>query len=200
MLSDYSDPLERLIKAFKRLPGIGEKTAQRLTFYLLSTDREIAKELSDAVRDVRENIKYCTVCNNFTVQNPCRVCSDESRDSSIICVVEQPGDVVAVENTGEYKGLYHVLMGVLSPIKGVGPQDIAISSLVNRIKEKNVEEIIAATNPTVEGETTAAYLASILKPMGVKVTRIAMGMPVGGDIEFVDKVTIAMAMEGRSEL
>ncbi len=199
-MEERADSISRLINALKRLPGIGGKTARRLTYYILSTDRETADELADAVKEIRDKIKPCSVCGNFTESDPCAYCSDETRDHSTICVVEHPSDLAAIEGTQEFKGVYHVLKGVLSPIKGIGPGELAVDSLLKRIRNNTVKEVITATNPTVEGETTALYLSSILKPLGVKVSRIAMGMPAGSDIEFADGITIASAIQGRREL
>lgn len=199
-MADYSGSLARLIMALKKLPGIGEKTAQRLAYHVLKVDEGEVRELADALTDVKENIIHCSQCNNFTDEDPCSICSDERRDGRVICVVEQPGNVIAVEKTAEYKGRYHVLLGCLSPVHGVGPDDLKIGGLMNRIKTQDIEEIIIATNPTVEGETTAAYIAQTVKPQGVRVTRIAMGVPVGGDIEYADQVTISRAMENRREV
>jgi recombination protein RecR len=193
------DPLIRLIEELGRLPGIGPKSAQRLAFHILRTPREDTDRLVDAVRDVKERVTYCSVCNNITDVDPCPFCSSGSRDASIICVVEEPQNVAAVERTREFKGVYHVLMGALSPLQGVGPDDLKIKSLLTRVTN-GVHEVILATNPTVEGEATAIYLARLLKPLGVKVTRIAMGLPVGSDLEYADEVTMHKALEGRREV
>jgi recombination protein RecR len=193
------DPLTRLIEELVRLPGIGPKSAQRLAFHLLKTPRELTDRLVDAVRDVKERVTYCSVCNNITDTDPCAFCSSEARDPHIICVVEEPQNVSAIEKTREFKGMYHVLMGALSPLQGIGPDDLKIKGLLGRIGT-DVVEVILATNPNVEGEATAIYLARLLKPLGVKVTRIAMGVPVGSDLEYADEVTMHKSMEGRREV
>ena len=193
------DPLIRLIEELQRLPGIGPKGAQRLAFHLLKTPREHTDRLVDAVRDVKERVTYCSVCNNITDADPCVFCSSSSRDAHIICVVEEPQNVSAIEKTREFKGRYHVLMGALSPLQGIGPDDLKIKSLLTRVNG-GVTEVILATNPNVEGEATAIYLARLLKPLGVKVTRIAMGVPVGSDLEYADEVTMHKALEGRREV
>ena len=194
------DPLLRLIEELQRLPGIGPKGAQRLAFYILKTPREQADRLIDAVRDVKERVTYCSICNNITEADPCVYCRNDARDHHIICVVEEPPNVAAIEKTREFKGLYHVLMGTLSPLQGVGPDDLKIKGLLTRIESGGVTEVILATNPTVEGEATAIYLARLLKPLGVRVTRIAMGVPVGSDLEYTDEVTMHKALEGRREV
>jgi recombination protein RecR len=193
------DPLVRLIEELQRLPGIGPKGAQRLAFHILKTPRELTDRLADAVREVKERVTYCSVCNNITDVDPCRFCSDERRDHQVICVVEEPQNVSAVEKTREFKGTYHVLMGALSPLQGIGPDDLKIRGLLSRI-DGGVSEVILATNPNVEGEATAIYLARLLKPLGVRVTRIAMGVPVGSDLEYTDEVTMHKALEGRREV
>ena len=193
------DSLVRLIEELQRLPGIGPKGAQRLAFHILRTPRETIDRLVDAVRDVKERVTYCSVCNNITDVDPCAFCSNDTRDRSIICVVEEPQNVTAVEKTREFKGLYHVLMGALSPLQGVGPDDLKIKGLLARVSD-GVREIILATNPNVEGEATAIYLARLLKPLGVRVTRIAMGVPVGSDLEYTDEVTMHKSLEGRREV
>ena len=191
--------LVRLIEELQRLPGIGPKGAQRLAFYILKTPREHADRLADALREVKERVSYCSVCNNITDDDPCVFCADEARDRHVICVVEEPQNVSAIEKTREFKGTYHVLMGALSPLQGVGPDDLKIKGLLARVNN-GVNEIILATNPNVEGEATAIYLARLLKPLGVKVTRIAMGVPVGSDLEYTDEVTMHKALEGRREV
>ena len=193
------DPLVRLIEELQRLPGIGPKGAQRLAFYILRTPREQTDRLADAVRDVKERVTYCSICSNITDADPCVFCRSETRDPHVICVVEEPQNVAVIEKTREFKGKYHVLMGVLSPLQGIGPDDLKIKSLLARVNN-GVSEIILATNPTVEGEATAIYLARLLKPLGVKVTRIAMGVPVGSDLEYADEVTMHKALEGRREV
>jgi len=194
------ESLQHLIEQFKRLPGIGGKSAQRLAFHVLRTPREDAERLCEAIRLVKDRVTYCTICNNITDSDPCLICADESRDRRSICVVEEPQNVHVIEKTGGYRGTYHVLMGAISPLAGIGPDDLKIKGLLGRIGAGGVEEIILATNPTVEGEATAIYLARLLKPLGPRVTRIAMGIPVGSDIEYADDLTMTRAMEGRREL
>ena len=196
----HPEPLTRLIEELKKLPGIGGKSAQRLAFHILRASREDADRLCEAVREVKDRVTYCSICNNITDVDPCRYCTDASRDQSVICVVEEPQNVGAVEKTRDFKGVYHVLMGALSPLQGVGPDDLKIKGLVERVGSGQVHEVILATNPTVEGEATAIYLARLLKPLGVRVTRIAMGIPVGSDLEYADEITMGKAMEGRREL
>jgi recombination protein RecR len=193
------DPLVRLIEELQRLPGIGPKGAQRLAFHILRTPREQTDRLVDAVRDVKERVTYCSICNNITDADPCVFCSNDARDSHIICVVEEPQNITAIEKTREFKGLYHVLMGALSPLQGVGPDDLKIKGLLSRLTN-GVTEVILATNPNVDGEYTAVYLARLLKPLGVKVTRIAMGLPVGSDLDYADEITMHRALEGRREV
>ena len=194
------DSLARLVEQLQKLPGIGAKGAQRLAFHILKNPRDEAERLCDAIREVKERVTYCSTCNNITDQDPCVFCTNASRDQRVICVVEEPQNVSVVEKTREFRGLYHVLMGVLSPLHGVGPDDLKIKGLLSRVAAGGVEEIILATNPTVEGEATALYLARLLKPLGVRVTRIAMGIPVGSDLEYADEVTMTRAMEGRREV
>ncbi|MDQ3349621.1 MAG: recombination mediator RecR [Acidobacteriota bacterium] len=194
------DPLSKLVEQLQRLPGIGAKSAQRLAFHVLKTPREEVDRLADAMRDVKDRVTYCTVCSNITDVDPCFYCTDSTRDARIICVVEEPENVAAVEKTRDFKGLYHVLMGALSPLHGVGPDDLKIRPLLTRVGAGTVQEVILATNPNVEGEATAIYLARLLKPLGVRVTRIAMGVPVGSDLEYADEVTMQRAMEGRREI
>src|SRR6476619_7335381 len=193
------DPLTRLIEELVRLPGIGPKSAQRLAFHLLRTPREQTDHLVDALRDVKERVTYCSVCNNITDVDPCGFCTGTQRDHHVICVVEEPQNVAAIERTREFKGVYHVLMGAISPLQGIGPDDLKIKSLLTRVSN-GVSEIILATNPTVEGEATAIYLARLLKPLGARVTRIAMGVPVGSDLEYADEITMHKALEGRREV
>lgn len=193
-------PLNDLIEQLRKLPGIGAKGAQRLAFHLLKNPREDAERLCDAIRGVKERVTYCSVCNNITDVDPCVFCTNDSRDPRVICVVEEPQNVSVVEKTGGFKGVYHVLMGVLSPLHGVGPDDLKIKGLLARVGAGQVEEVILATSPTVEGEATALYLARLLKPLGVRVTRIAMGVPVGSDLEYADEITMTRAMEGRREV
>ena len=193
------DPLVRLIEELQRLPGIGPKGAQRLAFHLLRTPREVTDRLVEAVRDVKERVTYCSICNNITDADPCVFCSNDARDPHIICVVEEPQNITAIEKTREFKGVYHVLMGALSPLSGIGPDDLKIKGLLTRLTN-GVQEVILATNPNVDGEYTAVYLARLLKPLGVKVTRIAMGLPVGSDLDYTDEITMHRALEGRREL
>jgi len=193
-------PLVRLTEQLQRLPSIGPKSAQRLAFHLLKQSRDEVDQLCDAIRDLKELISYCSVCSNITDRDPCFYCTDHSRDRRIICVVETPHNVAAVERTRDFKGAYHVLMGALSPLKGVGPDDLHIKGLLERVGADEVHEVILATNPNVEGEATALYLAKLLKPLGVRVTRIAMGVPVGSDLEYADEITMLKAMEGRREV
>jgi recombination protein RecR len=194
------DPLAKLIEQFQRLPGIGAKSAQRLAYHILKTPREDVDRLADAMREVKERVTYCSVCSNITDTDPCFFCTNPSRDATLICVVEEPENVNGVERTRQFNGLYHVLMGALSPLHGVGPDDLKIKDLLRRVADGAVEEVVLATNPNVEGEATAIYLAKLLKPLGVKVTRIAMGVPVGSDLEYADEVTMQRAMEGRREV
>ncbi len=193
-------PLTRLIEEFQRLPGVGRKSAQRLAFHILRTPREDAERLCDAVRDVKDRVTYCSVCNSITDVDPCAYCSDEGRDRRVICVVEEAQNVGVIERTRDFKGGYHVLMGAISPLQGIGPDELKIKGLLSRVEGGTVEEVILATNPNVEGEATAIYLARLLKPLGVRVTRIAMGVPVGSDLEYADEVTMHKAMEGRREV
>jgi recombination protein RecR len=194
------DPLVRLVEQFQKLPGIGAKGAQRLAFHVLRHPREDAERLCEAIRDVKERVTYCSTCNNITDVDPCPICTSSTRDQRTICVVEEPQNVNVVEKTREFKGVYHVLMGTLSPLLGVGPDDLKIKGLLARVGDGLADEVILATNPTVEGEATALYLARLLKPLGVRVTRIAMGIPVGSDLEYADEVTMTRAMEGRRDL
>ena len=194
------EPLTELIEQLRRLPGIGAKGAQRLAFHILKNPRDDAERLCDAIRGVKERVTYCSVCNNITDADPCVFCTSPARDQHVICVVEEPQNVSVVERTGGFKGAYHVLMGVLSPLHGIGPDDLKIKGLLNRVADGRAEEVILATSPTVEGEATALYLARLLKPLGVRVTRIAMGIPVGSDIEYADEITMTRAMEGRREV
>jgi recombination protein RecR len=194
-----SDPIQRLIQRLARLPGIGEKTATRLAFHILRAPEPQARELAQAIVEVREKIRLCSVCCNLTEADPCPVCADPRRDGHIICVVAQPTDLLAVDRSGHYRGRYHVLHGVLSPLDGIGPDDLRIADLVRRVGPE-VTEVILATSPNVEGEATAMYLARLLKPLGVRVTRIASGVPIGGELEYVDQVTLTRALDGRREL
>jgi len=199
-MPDFAEPLARLITEFKRLPGVGQKSAQRLAFHVLRVPREDAQRLADSILDVKDKLGLCAVCNNIADSELCQFCSDSNRDSSIVCVVEEPHNIVGIESTRQFQGRYHVLHGALSPLRGIGPESLKIKGLVERIGQGEIQELIVATNPTVEGEATAVYLARLLKPLGVKVSRIAMGIPVGSDIEFADEVTISKAMEGRREM
>jgi recombination protein RecR len=194
------EPLTRLVEQLQKLPGIGAKGAQRLAFHILKNPRDEAERLCDAIRDVKERVTYCSACNNITDEDPCAFCTSTSRDQRLICVVEEPQNVSVIEKTREFRGVYHVLMGALSPLHGVGPDDLKIKGLLARVGVGAVDEVILATNPTVEGEATALYLARLLKPLGVRVTRIAMGIPVGSDLEYTDEVTMTRAMEGRREV
>ena len=200
-MPDYAEPIVRLIQQLKRLPGVGQKSAERMAFHFLhSWSKEEARSLADAVLDVKEKVGYCSICNNITDVDPCSYCANPSRDPRLLCVVQQPNDIVAVEKTREYNGYYHVLLGALSPLSGVGPDQLRIKGLIERLKAGKIQEVIMATNPNVEGEATAVYLSKLLKPLGVKVTRIAMGVPVGSDLEYADEVTMSKALEGRREL
>jgi len=194
------EPVTRLIEEFSRLPGIGPKTASRLTFFLLRSPAEQAVSLAEALRQLRERIIFCSTCFNITEESPCPICRDEERNRSIICVVEEPLDVLAIERTREYRGLYHVLHGAISPVDGIGPEDLKIGELINRLRGEPVEEVILATNPSLEGEATAMYLHRQLIPLGVRVTHLARGLPVGGDLEYADEITLARALEGRREM
>lgn len=199
-MSYYSPTIERLIENFEKLPSIGHKTATRLAFYMLNLNEEGINEFINSITEAKKKLKYCSKCFNITDTDPCPICSNPRRDKSIICVVEDVKDVVAMERTHEFKGVYHVLHGSISPMNGVGPEDIKIKELLERLKDTDVKEIIIATNPRVEGEATAIYLSKLIKPIGIKVTRIAHGIPVGGDLEYTDEVTLSKALEGRREL
>jgi len=196
----YPEPLIRLVDQLKKLPGIGAKSAQRLAFHILRTPRDEAERLCDAIRDVKDRVTYCSICSNTTEIDPCLYCASDTRNHRMICVVEEPQNVTAIEKTRDFKGVYHVLMGALSPLQGIGPDELKIKPLLSRVAGGNIEEVILATNPNVEGEATALYLARLLKPLGVKVTRIAMGVPMGSDLEYTDEVTMHKAMEGRREV
>lgn len=193
-------PLENLVEQFEKMPGIGHKTAQRLAYYVLNLSKTQAEQLADAVMDAHTKIHYCSRCCNLTDKELCPVCASPVRDNSVICVVETPRDATAVENTHEFKGVYHVLHGAISPLNDVGPDNLTIKQLIARLSGDEVEEVIMATNPTVEGDATALYISKLLKPMGVKVTRLAYGIPVGGDLEYADEYTLAKALEGRNEI
>lgn len=196
----FAPPLASLIEEFSKLPGIGRKTAQRLAFYVLNMDANEVDELANAIINAKKNIRYCSICSNLTDTDPCFICSNTKRDQTTICVVEDPRDVIALEKTKEFYGLYHVLHGSISPMEGIGPEDIKIKELLQRLQELDVAEVILATNPTIEGEATAMYISKLLKPLGIKTTRIAHGIPVGGDLEYADEVTLSKALEGRREI
>ena len=199
-MPDFAEPLARLINEFKHLPGIGQKSAQRLAFHVLRASREDAEQLSRAILDVKDKLGLCHVCNNISDSELCNFCRDPGRNQRLLCVVEEPHNIVAIETTRNFDGVYHVLHGALSPLRGIGPDQLKLKSLVERIGAGQIEEVIAATNPTVEGEATAVYLSRLLKPLGVRVSRIAMGIPVGSELEFADEVTISKALEGRREM
>lgn len=199
-MSLYAPSIEKLIESFEKLPSIGHKTAQRLAFYMLDLSNEEVKEFTDSIINAKTNLKFCSRCFNISDTDPCNICSNPKRDESTICVVEDVRDVLAMERTHEFQGVYHVLHGSISPMNGVGPDDIKIKELLSRIMEGNVKEIILATNPRVEGEATSMYISKLVKPLGVKVTRIARGIPVGGDLEYTDEITLTKALEGRSEM
>ena len=199
-MPDFAEPLARLIQEIKRLPGIGQKSAQRIAFHVLRTRREDVDRLVQALIDVKEKLGICTICNNISDGETCSYCRDASRDQSVICVLEEPHNILPIETTRQFHGLYHVLHGALSPLRGIGPEQLRIKSLLHRIENGHVQEVILATKPTVEGEATASYLSRLLKPLGMKVTRIAMGIPVGSDLEFADEVTMLKSLENRREL
>lgn len=196
----YIAPLAKLIEHFRALPGIGQKTAVRLAYHVLDMEPSKAKALADAILEAKAKIGYCQTCFNLSDQNPCQICASDKRDHSVICVVEQPQDVAAMERMRDYNGVYHVLHGALSPLEGVGPEQLKIKELLPRVADDTVKEVIMATNPNVEGEATAMYIAKLLKPMGIKVTRLARGLPTGGDLEYADEVTLSKAMENRREI
>ncbi len=196
-MNRVAEPINRLIRSLAKLPGVGEKTASRLALHILRCSRDEALELARSIVAVKEKITMCKVCCNLTDQDPCTICSSQKRERDIICVVEEPGDLIALETGGEFKGLYHVLHGVISPLDGINPEDIRIQELLNRLKSSQVKEVIIATNPTTNGNATALYLSNVIKPLGIRVTRIAQGIPIGGDIEYTDEVTLKKALEGR---
>ena len=199
-MNQYAKPLNKLISELSKLPGIGGKTAQRLAFHILSMDKKNADALADSIRDAKEKMRYCSVCDNLTDTDPCLMCQDTRRRDDVICVVESPRDVAAMERIKEYRGRYHVLHGAISPMEGIGPDDINLKSLIIRLQNEDIKEVIIATNPTIEGEATAMYIAKLIKPSGIKVSRIAHGVPVGGDLDFADEITLLKAVEGRREL
>ena len=199
-MSYYSPSIEKLIQSFEKLPSIGNKTAARLAFYILNASEEETNEFVNSIIDAKKNLKYCSKCYNISDTDPCMICSNPKRDQSVICVVEDVRDIIAMERTHEFKGVYHVLHGSISPMNGIGPDDIKIKELLSRLMDGQVKEVILATNPRVEGEATAMYLSKLIKPLGIKVTRIAHGIPVGGDLEYTDEITLTRALEGRREL
>ncbi|NLF82915.1 MAG: recombination protein RecR [Candidatus Gastranaerophilales bacterium] len=196
----YTKPLARLVEEFQKLPGIGPKSAQRMAFHLLKMPADEVRKFSDAILDAKEKIKYCRHCFNLSSENPCEICTDDRRNKGVICVVAESRDIIAFERTREYKGVYHVLQGLISPLDGISPEDLRIKELIDRLSKENPEEIILALNPSVEGEATSMYLAKLIKPLGVKASRIAFGLPVGADLEYADEVTLARALEGRREV
>ena len=196
----YSETVNKLINQFEKLPGMGHKTAVRLAFYILESDENVAKEFSETLVKAKKNVKFCSICYNLTEKDPCDICSNSKRDESTICVVENVKDVIAMEKTHEYKGKYHVLHGSISPMNNVSAGDIKIKELLERLKDDSIKEVILATNPTVEGEATAMYISRLIKPLGIKVTRIAHGIPVGGDLEYTDEITLIKALEGRTQM
>lgn len=200
MTAVIPESVNRLIEAFAQLPGIGPKTASRLTFYMLRRPAEQAEALANALRDLKQKTVFCSSCFNITEVSPCPVCSDEGRERSIICVVEEPLDVLAIDRTGEYRGLFHVLHGAISPVDGIGPDELRINELIARIQKEPIQEVLLATNPNLEGEATAMYIARLIQPLGIRVTRLARGLPVGGDLEYADAVTLGRALEGRREM
>ena len=199
-MNDFAEPLARLIDELKRLPGIGQKSAQRIAFHLERAPRADAERLAAAIVDAKDKIRLCSICNNLTESDPCAYCSDSGRDPAVVCVVETPYNAIAIEKTREFRGQYHVLHGALSPLQGIGPDQLKLKSLIERLKSGKIRELIIATNPNVEGEATAVYLSKLIKPLGVRVTRIAMGVPVGSELEFADEVTMLKAIEGRREI
>lgn len=196
----YSETVNKLINQFEKLPGIGHKTAVRLAFYILESDENVAKEFSEILVKAKKNVTFCSICYNLTEKDPCDICSNSKRDESTICVVENVKDVIAMEKTHEYKGKYHVLHGSISPMNNISAGDIKIKELLERLKDDSIKEVILATNPTVEGEATAMYISRLIKPLGIKVTRIAHGIPVGGDLEYTDEITLIKALEGRTQM
>ncbi|HHT49917.1 MAG TPA: recombination protein RecR [Eubacteriaceae bacterium] len=199
-MSFYAAPIAKLIEEFNKLPGIGNKTAQRLAFHILNGSKENAYNLSEAIIEAKEKIKHCSICYNITDTDPCDICKDPKRDNKTLCVVQVPRDIFAIEKTREFKGKYHVLHGAISPMEGIGPNEIYIKELLARLQNTKVKELILATNPTIEGEATAMYIGKLVKPLGIKVTRLASGIPIGGDLEYTDEITLIKALEGRREL
>jgi recombination protein RecR len=197
---DYAQPLHQLIEELKKIPGIGAKTAQRIAFYILALPQEEAERLAESIREAKKKIFYCSVCNNITHIDPCQMCSDSGRMNDVLCIVEEPYNISSIEKTGIYHGRYHVLLGTLAPLKGIGPDELQLEKLVRRVEKGSFKEVIIATNPTAEGEATALYVAKILKNFSLKLTRLAMGLPVGSDLDFADQVTIKKALEGRTDL
>lgn len=200
MSSFYAAPITKLIEEFSKLPGVGNKTAQRLAFHVLNMPKESAQQLAQAIIDSKEKIKQCSICYNITDVDPCNICNNPKREEDTICVVQQPRDISAIEKIREFKGKYHVLHGAISPMEGIGPNEIYIKELLQRLQGKDIHEIILATNPSIEGEATAMYISKLIKPLGIKVTRLAHGIPIGGDLEYTDEVTLSKALEGRTEL
>ncbi|WP_394191917.1 recombination mediator RecR [Paenisporosarcina quisquiliarum] len=196
----YPEPISKLIDSFMKLPGIGPKTAARLAFFVLGMKEDTVLDFAKALVDAKRNLSYCTICGHITDTDPCRICQDKQRDDTIICVVQDPKDVIALEKMRDYHGLYHVLHGAISPMDGIGPEDINVPPLLKRLQDERVQELILATNPTIEGEATAMYISRLVKPSGIRTTRIAHGLPIGGDLEYADEVTLSKALEGRREL
>ena len=200
MKNEPDDPVQQVINEFKRLPGIGRKSAQRIAFHLIRRPKEEGQRLAEAISELKARLKLCSLCNNITGADPCRICSDTNRNSRLVCIVEEPFNVLSIEKTGQFKGVYHVLHGAISPIDGVGPDDLKIKNLFSRLREGSIEEVIVATNPTIEGEATALYLAKLIRPLDIKVSRIASGIPVGSDLEYADEVTISRAITARQTI
>jgi recombination protein RecR len=199
-MGNIAEPVERLIENFKKLPGIGAKSAQRMAFHILKMETTEVEQLASAIVDMKQSIRHCSTCSNLTDVDPCHFCTHPNRSDRMLCIVEESHNILPIENTHEFNGRYHVLMGAISPLKGIGPDQLNVKSLLERLHEGEIEEIIVATNPNVEGETTALYLSKLIKPLGIKVTRLAMGLPVGGDLDYADTVTMSKAIEGRREL
>ena len=199
-MTEIAGPVNRLIENFRKLPGIGTKSAQRMAFFILRMETKAAEELAQAIVDMKHSVRHCSVCHNLTDVEPCHFCTHPKRNDNVLCIVEEPQNILTIEATQAFNGRYHVLMGAISPLRGVGPDQLTIASLLQRIEGQQVEEIIVATNPNVEGETTALYLSKLIKPLGIRVTRLAMGLPVGGDLDYADSVTMSKALEGRRDL